>query len=54
MKDLKEIKLVALCQEGNMEQYKEAVLSGLVKDVLTTPINVEQLKRRLDQVLKEK
>lgn len=50
--DLKEepwtglVSVIAVCKEGNLEQVKNAVLSGLIQDLVFEPIDMESLKRR--------
>lgn len=44
---IKNLIVVAICQEGNMEQVTYVIESGLVKDMMFAPINAERVARRI-------
>ena len=48
------IPVVAICEEGNLEQMKTALTSGVVTDVLLSPLEPELLRRRVHSHLGEK
>lgn len=43
------VPVVALCREGNLCQMKNAVTSGVITDMLLTPLEPEQIKRRIKE-----
>ena len=43
---MQDIPVLALCKEGEITQLRQALMHDYVKDVITTPIEIEQLKRR--------
>ena len=42
---IRDVSVIAVCQEGNLSQYREALLHA-VADVLTVPTDAEKLRRR--------
>ena len=48
------IPVVAICEEGNLEQMKTALNSGVVTDLLLSPLEPELLRRRVHSHLGEK
>lgn len=51
MKEIGDIPVVALCKEGDMQQYRATLLCDKVQDIINTPINDEILERRLKNLL---
>lgn len=46
---ISEVPVIALCKEGSLNQMKSAVTSGVIRDMLLTPLEPEQIKRRIKE-----
>lgn len=44
--EMEQIPCILICQEGNILQYKMALNCSRTTDILTAPLEMEQLKRR--------
>ena len=48
---LKKCPIIAICKEGNINQIKYAVNSGIIMDLMLAPLEVPQLKRRINEYM---
>ena len=48
---LKKCPIIAICKEGNINQIKYAVNSGIIMDLMLAPLEVAQLKRRINEYM---
>lgn len=48
--ELKDIPKIAICQEGSMEQYKQAIIAG-TDDILSVPLDLDAIKRKYEKYL---
>ena len=48
---LKKCPIIAICKEGNINQIKYAVNSGIIMDLMLAPLEVPQLKRRVNEYM---
>ena len=48
---LKKCPIIAICKEGNINQIKYAVNSGIIMDLMLAPLEVVQLKRRINEYM---
>ncbi len=48
---LKKCPIIAICKEGNINQIKYAVNSGIIMDLMLAPLEVAQLKRRVNEYM---
>lgn len=47
------VSVIAICEEGNMVQYKMALSCDKVDDIISNPLEGKSLKRRIDKTLWE-
>lgn len=48
---LKNIPVLAICRESNMNQYRKAIVFPNTQDMITAPIEAEQLRRKIVNIL---
>jgi response regulator RpfG family c-di-GMP phosphodiesterase len=41
------VPVIAICQESNLTQVRNAILSNVISDLIFEPIDVESIKRRI-------
>lgn len=46
------LNVIAICDEGNLSQYKKALNHPIVRDIVTAPLNKERIKRIVMQLEK--
>lgn len=44
-------KIIAVCEEGNLKQYRNAIECGKIADVFTTPLEAGYIKKRVCRII---